>query len=442
MILRRISTFIFCGFAGLAFGQKDLSASDAVLIALENNFQILISEKQQEIAEKNNKWSEAGLFPTVTLSVGQQNVIQDNTNNPFTFTPGIILNQSLSPTLMAQWNIFSGLRVKMSKQRLEQLEEQSSNNAMAMIETTIQDVLKSYYSAQLQYERLALFQEILNLSRERFEYYEIREKYSSSNSLELLQFKNQYLTDSTNHLMQQVSYQNSLRNLKIMMNDSTMVKDDLMLTDKIETAINLVDFKNANEDMLSNNQNLKNQYLSIELQKTATSTQRSFLYPTLDFQIGVNPSWGKFRDLNNSAMQQATSGLNYYGNFNLRYTVFNNWQNKRAVEVSKIQEEIAELNLQSMQNTLSSTLENLLDMYRVRTQLAAISEENLVYAKKAFEMAEKQFKLGTINSIELTSFQNNYQSTMMQHYENLYNKLDTYLEIYKMTGKISLEYAK
>ena len=204
MTLKINSLIVFLLVVVSSFGQKELSASQAVFTALENNYQILISEKQTEIAEKNNKWSEAGLFPTVTLSAAQQNVIQDNTNNPFTFTPGIILNQSLSPTLSANWNIFSGFKVKISKQRLEQLEFQSSNNAIAIIENTIQDVLKTYYNSQLQKERLQLFEEIMALSQRRYKYYELKEKYSSSSSLESLQFRNQYLTDSTNYLVQKV----------------------------------------------------------------------------------------------------------------------------------------------------------------------------------------------------------------------------------------------
>lgn len=440
MSLKISSLICFLGLVFTSNAQAELSAADAVFVALENNFQIQVSKKQQQISEKNNSWSQAGLFPTVTLSASQSNVIQDNTNNPFTFTPGIILNQSIAPTLSANWNIFSGLRVKMSKQRLEQLEEQSANNAFAVIETTIQDVLKTYYSAQLQFERLNLFQEVLNLSRDRFNYYEIKEKYSSSSSLELLQFRNQYLTDSTNYLLQKVSYDNALRNLKLMMNDSTALDLDVILTDKIDLAIDLVDFENAEEDLFANNQNLKNQYLALELQKTNTSIQRSFLYPTLDFQAGVSPSWGTFRDLN-SSMKVQTAGLNYFGNFNFRYTVFNNWQDKRAVEVSKIQEEIEQLNIKSMEVSLKNTLQNLIETYQIRSQLTSVSQENLIYAKKAFELAEKRFKLGGINSIELASFQNSYQSTMLQHYENMYNKLETYLEIYKMTGKISLKYS-
>ena len=194
--------------------------------------------------------------------------------------------------------------------------------------------------------------------------------------------------------------------------------------------------------MLANNQNLKNQYIALELQKTTTSLQRSFLYPTLDLQLGVNPSWANIREIKNNSFEQGTSGLMYYGNFNLRYNLFNNWKSKRAVEVSKIQEEIALLNVESMKQTLSNNLQNVIETYQVRSQLASISQENLVYAKKAFELAQKRFELGSMNSIDLTSFQNSYQNTMIQHYQNLYNKLDTYLEIYKMTGKISLEYSK
>ena len=58
------------------------------------------------------------------------------------------------------------------------------------------------------------------------------------------------------------------------------------------------------------------------------------------------------------------------------------------------------------------------------------------------KLAEDRFNVGLINSIDFESFKNNYQNTLIQHYENLFNKMDTYLEIYKMTGKIGLEYVK
>lgn len=424
--------------SGFASAQTELSATNAVFKALENNYQIKIAEKQLEISQKNNSWSQAGAFPSVTLTVANNNVITDNTQNPFTFTPGIILNQSINPSLGLNWNIFSGFAVHISKNRLEQLEAQSANNAMAILESTIQDVLKAYYTAQLQEQRKILFNSVLELSRKRLEYYEVKETYANANSLELMQFKNQYITDSINYLVQEISAENAMRNLKLLMNDSTDVS--FVLTDKIDVVLKELNLSSAEQEMFANNSNLKNQYLALELQKTNTSFQRSFLYPTLSFQAGINPGWSWIKEIQNNTIDIDTRSLSYYGNLNLRYTLFNNWQNKRAVEVSKIQEEIASLNVEDMKQNLSSTLKNLVALYNARTKLVELSTENILYAEKTFELAQKRFEFGTINSIDLTNLQNNYQNVMIQHFEHQFNKLDTYLEIYRMTGKIGLNY--
>ncbi|MFT6982025.1 MAG: outer membrane protein TolC [Crocinitomicaceae bacterium] len=442
MNLKISSLLVFISLSAVGFAQRDLSASEAVFISLEKNYQVIISGKQHSINELNNRWSEAGAFPTVDLTLMNGNTIQDNTNNPFTFIPGIVLTQSINPSLTANWNIFTGFAVRISKERLEILENQSANNAMAVIENTIQDVLKAYYTAQLQHDRKDLFKSVMELSKDKMHYYELKEKYSNANTLELMQFKNQYLTDSTNLLMQKISYDNSVRNLLLLMNDSTITAEGLNLTDKMDLTVMDVDFSEAETEMYSNNQNLTNQYISLELQKTNTAFQRSFLYPTLSFQAGVQPGWSWIREIQNNAFEAETSNLSYYGNINLRYSIFNNWKNKRAVEVSKIQEEISTLNIENMKMTLSSTLQNLIALYKARVQLVSISQENLVYSKKALELAQERFAIGGINSIDLASFLNNYQNTLIQHYENLFNKMDTYLEIYKMTGKIGLEYVK
>lgn len=439
--LRQLTSIFLLLISFMSQGQKELSASDAVFIALQNNYQILIAEKQQDIAVLNNEWSQAGAFPTVDLVIAQNNTIQDNTNNPFTFTPGIILSQSINPSVNVNYNIFTGFAVKMSKQRLEQLEAQSANNAMTVIESTIQDVLKAYFTVQVQQERLSLFQTILGQSRERKNYYVLKEKYSATTSLELLQFENQYLTDSTNYLTQKISVDNAFRNLKLIMNleDSTGTME-FVLTDKLSTDIQAISYDTSYDEMIANNANLKSQYIGLELQRTGTELQKSFLYPTLSFQMGVQPGWSKLRDLNDGNLQIQTQTLSYYGNFNLRYALFNNFKNKRAVEVSRIQEDIAELNIESMKDVLGNTLKNLIDLYEIRNQLVSISNQNLDYAKRAYDLAELRFKNGTINSIALMTFQSNYESTMIQHYENLFNRLDTYLEIYKLTGKLGLTY--
>jgi outer membrane protein len=426
------------------FAQTPLSARDAVFKALENNFQVQISEKQLEIAEKNNTWGGAGAFPSVTLTVGNNNVVQDNTNNPLTFTPGIIMSNSISPTLGANWNIFTGFAVRISKTRLEQLEEQSANNAFAVIESTTQDVLKAYYTAQLQKEQLNLFNEMAGQSRELKQYYELREKYSTANSLEIMQFRNQYLSDSMNVLLQEISLDNAMRNLKLLMNDTSEVVYELI--DPIDIELRLIDKNEMQQALLENNTNLKNQLINMELQRSNTNFQRSFLYPTLSLQAGTNPSWSWIRLLKDDPSipfnEISTSNILYYGNFNLRYSIYDNWKNKRAVEVARIQEEISTLNYEQNKQSLSNALDNLIELYEMRTQLLSVSTENVNYAEKAFDIARSRYDLGTLNSIDLANFQMNYRNAVLRHYENVFNRLDTYLELYRLSGKIALDYTQ
>ncbi len=443
MTLKIKLLFLILGSAFTSLGQDSLSVEQAVAIALKNNFDVLIGQKQIEIAEKNNKWSEAGLYPTVTIQVGQNNIIQDNTNNPFTFTPGVILNQNFSPTIGANVNLFSGFAVKINKQRLEQLQAQSEGNYMVVIESLISDVMRTYYSALLQKERMTLFKNIMGNAQRRLKYAEIKNQYGGNNTLELMQLKNQYLTDSTNYLLQELSYNNSLRNLVLLMNNDDKEDASLpVLSGTLDAPLAAIDEQNAKRELASNNQNLKNQFIGIELQKTNTEFQRSFLYPTLGLSLGVSPSFGRFTQLSGGNPNGPSSinvpSLSYSGNLNLRYNVFNNWKAQRAVQVAKIQEEIAMYNLEKLKKSLSTNLTNQLNLYAIRSSLVNVSTENLNYATQAYDLAQKRFELGSINSIDLLVFQANYQNTLLQQYENLYNRLDTYLEIYRMTGKLQM----
>ena len=64
MNLKISSLLVFIGLSSIGFAQRDLSASEAVFISLEKNYQVIISGKQHSINELNNRWSEAGAFPT------------------------------------------------------------------------------------------------------------------------------------------------------------------------------------------------------------------------------------------------------------------------------------------------------------------------------------------------------------------------------------------
>ena len=440
MKLSRISRYVlvlFLVLSGTIQGQQ-LTIKEALEIALERNFQIQIAQKNTAIAEKNNKWSEAGAFPTVDLSLTSSNAFQDNTKNPFTFTPGIILAQSIQPGINLNWNIFSGMGVSITKRRLEQLDAQSKGNATVIIETTISDVIKAYYTAIMHKERLELLRELTAFSRRQVKYYELKEQFAGANSLEIMQFKNQYLSDSTNLLMQEISYTNARRNLNLLLNVSL---DSLYEpTDQLDFILPEINSIEAKRQLVENNNNLKNQMINVQLSELQRKYQRSFLFPTLSFQAGVQPSYSWIREVQNDLFEAETQTLVYSGNIVLRYNLFNNWKSKRAVEVAKIQEEIAELNYEEMKSSLLNSISGLLEMYQARNQLVSLSYQNIEYADRVWEIGQERFSLGTLNSIDLMTLRNSYVNAKLTHLDNLYNRIEVFFEIFRLTGNIGLIY--
>ncbi|PHR47349.1 MAG: hypothetical protein COA32_07985 [Fluviicola sp.] len=437
-------TILFLSTCFSVFSQEELSAKKAVMVALENNFQMQIAEKQIEVAEKNNKWSEAGLFPTVDLTAGYNHSVVDNTNNPFTFTPGLIYNGQINPGINVNWNIFSGFAVKISKDRLNQLESQSNGNYSLILENTAYDVLQAYYNALFQDSQLENLKDILELTKKQYQYEESKQKLGQSNHLEVVQMRNQLLSDSINIMQQKVVRDNAYRNLLLLMN---VPEEDLTgnsfpsLVDSLGVPLESFQKEKLIEEITANNQNLKNQLINLELQKTNTDLQRSFLYPTLTAQLGASPSFGNFRALNDENLNASTQQISYFANVSLRYSLFDNWKNKRAVEVSKIQEEISEMNVKELEKQLLANSHNLANLYEIRNHLVNVSSENVAYAQQAYKMGLDRYNLGSINSIDLLQLRNSYLNAKLNYTNLLFQRIQTYLELYKLTGSLRLEYS-
>ncbi len=426
---------IICIFLAVSTtkAQEPLSMSDAIQLCLKNNFDILIESKNIEAAQMNNKWSEAGMFPTFTFNLSNNYGINDNTDNPFTFQPGVSSNIGLTPSINMEWNLFSGLSVIRNKQRLVRLENQTRGNSLLVIENTIFNLIRAYYQAVLNQMKVGLMEDVLAFSREKSEYYKEKSKIGIANSIDVLQFESQMYTDSMNLAILRLNYRNAIRNMNMIMG----VKIDSMytLTDSLSKNLPEVGYQELSELMYSSNQNLKNQYINLELQQTNTKLQGSMLYPSLSFSASAAPNFGWFRSQSvDSALY--TQSINYQFGFNLRYTIFNNWKNKRAFKVGKIQEEIAQLRIEDMELELDNNLRSQLDSYRQRKKLESLSFLNAEYSQKVWELGKEQFDRGVITSIDLTTLRNSYLNSLVNYFDNLYNLVDSYTELYKITGGI------
>lgn len=436
--------------------QKDLSLEDAIRIGLERNYDIRIEQKNIEESINNNSWGEAGRYPNITLNFNQNNSIQDNveTATPFQIQD-VTQSRILNPVVSLDWTLFNGFKVNMSKKRLENLEQQTEGNASIVVSNTIQSIILGYYTAVLEKERLRELQKQLDLSRDKYEYFKLKKELGGAVTADLLLEENNYLTDSTNLINQQLSYRNAIRNLNVLLAEEPDTQYNL--TDPLE--IEVVDYQFGDlYDQLENNVDLKKQYISQQILKYDTRIRKAERYPTLSLRSSYSNNRNRL-DLSEASFPAQnqdgtlsfipgpqdplnsvtnTTSLNFVISFNL----FNGGKINRAIQNAIIQEDIGNIQTDRLKNSLHKDLLEAYDEYNIRKLLNRINSRKRETSEQNLEISEEKFRNGTINSFDYRTVQNNNLVAAIQELQSIYNLIDSKVTLMRLTGGLIGEYRK
>ena len=425
--IKFIILFIFIGLAGYA--QQDLSLTDAISKALENNYDMVISRKDQRVAEINNNWGTAGRYPYINLSMGNDNslTVREGDN---TATNRVSAGASVS------WTLFDGYSVRINKTRYEELENLSKQNTAIMAEGTIQSVILAYYNVLLQKEKLEVYREVMNLSEDRYSREKESQGFGTSVTYDVLQAQNSYLSDRSGYLLQEVTYKNALRDLNYLMaeKENTSYK----LTEELKAIPIDYTLGELQGQLFENNKSLQNQYVNQRLLENAVASAKSNFYPSLSFSGGATSS--NTRSKVGDAASSWANSANFYGNFTLSMNLFSGGTRKRAVQIAKIDEEIGLVAVDQIKLELSNSLANLFEYYEVRKELLNVASENLAAARLNLQISREKFEAGAINSFNFRDVQNLYLNAALQNLQAIYNFIDTHTSLLRMTGTIIQEY--
>lgn len=409
--------------------QEQLTLTDAIAKGLENNYGIIIAKGNQQIAEINNNWGTAGRYPYINLSGGD--------NNSYTINDGDNSSQiRLSAGASVNWTIFDGFSVRINKTRLEELENLSMNNTAIMVEGTIQSIILAYYDVLLQKEKLKTFEEVMSLSKDRYEQAEARKNYGSAVTYDVLQAQNAYLSDRGGYLLQEVRFKNSKRDLLYLM----AVKDDIdydlvEVFEAVETEYSIADLR---AQMIQNNKSLQNQYVNQRMLENAIASAKSNFSPALNFAGGVTDNYTGNK-MGESSMNW-NNAATFYGNFTLSWNLFSGGNRKRAVTIAEIDKEIGEVELQDIQHDLDNRLANLYEFYLVQKELLEVARENLEAAELNLQISQDKFDVGAINSFNFRDVQRIYLQAAQGELEAVYAFIDAQTSLLRLAGVIVQEF--
>ncbi|MGF1534569.1 MAG: TolC family protein [Bernardetiaceae bacterium] len=424
---------------------EPLSLADAIGKALQENFDIQIEKQRIRRATLDNNWGDAGRFPSLNLDLQQGNTVT-NIDNPAAFLTGDILNNNFQPSLALNWTLFDGWRVRANKARLDALQEETKGNADIVIENTIQELIKGYYLATLEWERLQVQAKLLGYSRDRYAYVQLRKDLGSAVSADLLLEETNFLGDSIAYLNQRLAYQNALRNLNQLMGQ-TDINAEYLLTDSLKAVPKTFDISDLQTQMLVSNANLYRQYLTQQVAAQNVQLAKAAQYPTIDLTARASQNRNR-QDLSGAQLISGNSFENpvntaittsYSGGLGLRFTIFNGGQIKRAIQRAQIEQDLTQVQFDRQQQLLLRDLHNLLDTYNTRRQLLRIARQSEAVAQQNFDISQERFRLGTINSLDLRIIQNNLLNAANAARQAVYNLIATETDLLRLTGGILQE---
>ncbi len=424
-----------------------LSLSEAILIALERNYDIRIEEGNVQVATTNNNWGQAGRWPTISLNLDQRNALTDNIKlvNPFQI-PGQTTVNSLVPNVNLNWVLFDGFSIFLTKRRLEQLQAETAGNASIVIANTIQSTILAYYIGVLEKERLSEFGKQLKLSRDRYEYTRSKAELGSAVSSDVLLEEGNFLTDSINYINQQLALRNAVRNLNVLLAEPEVDKS-YVLTDSLNLTPQLYDYETLRTRMFTENVDVRRQFITQEILKTDIKVARSDRWPRLAFNAGFSETRSSvffdpgFTSPDGSAINGGNSITdNYFANFTLSFTLFNGGQINRAIKNAAVQADIGSLRVDRLKNSLDRDLSEAYDRYQARTQLFMITQRQKEAALTNLQISQQKFRNGSINSFDFRVVQNNYLSSAILNLQAAYNLIDSKIDLMRITGGLIRDY--
>ena len=200
--------------------QKVLPVSEAIELALENNYGIKIVDNNKKIAENNASLLNSGYLPTVTGTSGVT-YNRDNIEAEFANGETTALNGAKSSRYNAGLNVnytlFDGLGRYYDYKRLKEQYKLSELQARETIENTISQLYTVYYNVAQVSENVKTLEQTLEISKDRITRAKYQFEYGQGTKLDILNAQVDINNDSINLINAKQQLINTKRDLNVVL---------------------------------------------------------------------------------------------------------------------------------------------------------------------------------------------------------------------------------
>jgi outer membrane protein TolC len=410
-----------------------LSPEEALRIALENNFDIRLSQADAEIARINNTRANAGMLPVVNFvagdNIGVNGVQFQNFADGRTIEAYGALNNTLTASVQLTWTLFDGRRMHIAKKRLEEIENLGQINLKNRIQQTSAAVLQAYYNIVRGKLNERALTEVIALNEERLRIAEARLVAGFAAQTDALQARidlNQRRADLLNQQVATTAAKRELNRLLVRPSDTAFeVDENLAGSYTPERAALLQKIGTQNPDLLSLRKNAEVAALNVDESHTLNKPRI-----TGTGQINTLRSDNASDFILNNTRAGLTVGAS------LVVPLYTGGNLKRQMEVARVQALQAEMRTEAQRTNVEAELDNQLAFYDANKQVLSLEEENVKNARESLNVSTERFRLGQTNALEVQTAQNTLEQALTRRNLVQYNLKITEIQLRLLSGEL------
>lgn len=426
------------------FSQTELKPEEAIALALENNFGILVASNNVEIAKNNKDVLNSGYLPTLSTTAGA-NYEKQTTVTGF---PGVIdpdtgdqrpdieianaETQRYNASVNLGYTLFDGMGRYYNYKRLKEEYNLSELEARETIENTIIQLFSVYYEVARLSQNRDILEETLQISRERFTRASYQFDYGQGTKLDILNAQVDVANDSINLINNKQQLENTKRDLNVLL--ANQVKNDF----KVDTTVTFIPELLLNDYIkgaTENNVTLLQNQSSIEISEYDVKVSKSGYLPT----VGLIGSYGWNENRNPASVffpGNISDSYTFSAGINLNWNLFDGGSTSTRIQNSKIALSNQQIARDQIKIEVQRDIANALGNYRNRLEVLEIQRQNVITNVSNFSRSRERYNLGQITAIEFRQAQINLILAETNLNAAKYDAKIAELQLLQLTGQL------
>ena len=430
-MLYKLIFLLFALSSGL-YAQSVLTIEEAIKTGLEKNFSVLIVKNEQEISKLQNNFGNAGMSPTVSVN-GNLNLATVNSYQEF--STGTIQERNAAQSnntaasLNVGWVVFDGLKMFAIKKRLTQNEQLSALQLKQQMESTVYDIIASYYLVVKTTELIKAAKQNLSIYEERKKIAKLKLEIGADSKVDYLLSQSDENKGKSAIIQLELQLLNNRTKLTTLL--SKPIDADFITTDSI--VINY----NPNIDELKKSVSKSNASILISKQneliieqtiKEARAANLPFLQLNAAYNITRNQNQAGFVFLNKQA------GLN--AGVSAGWLLFNGTKNNKLVKEKNILFLNQKYLTEQIQQQVDGQVYNSYKTYLLNKEILELEKQNLSDSKEVLSISMERYKVGKANLLETIETQKNLEDAQVRYIEALFAIKMAETDLLKANGSL------